>query len=100
MLSFTLVVITSLATFTKHAVALGPSYGLPVLNGPIAPTPKFDGMKNRSGDFIHPGIWHTHDDLERMRNGVLAGEEPWKSAYANFSLDSYSQAGVSFSLRT
>ncbi|GAM34952.1 hypothetical protein TCE0_015f02876 [Talaromyces pinophilus] len=49
-------------------------------------------MKTRVGDFIHPGLWHTHDDLERIRNGVLSGKEPWKSAYANFSVNAYSQA--------
>lgn len=49
-------------------------------------------LKNRPGDFVHPGLWHSHEDLERIRTNVHAGKEPWKSAYANFSIDSYSLA--------
>ena len=86
--------LTGIFVFTRNANALGALWGLPVPNGPIAPTPEFEGMKNAPGDFIHPGIWHTHDDLERIRNGVLDGQEPWASAYANFSKDQYSQANV------
>ncbi|GKT84279.1 glycoside hydrolase family 92 protein [Colletotrichum tofieldiae] len=49
-------------------------------------------LKSRPSDFVHPGIWHTHDDLERIRNGVLEGKDPWASTYEAFSKDSYSQA--------
>jgi hypothetical protein len=52
-------------------------------------------MKKRLGEFVHPGLWHTHDDLERIRDGVLGGHDPWKTAFANFSLDPHSQASVS-----
>ena len=72
--------------------ATGPLNGLPILNGPIFPTPKFPGMKTRVGDFVHPGLWHTHDDLERIRDGVLHGKEPWSSTFKNFSTDSFSQS--------
>jgi hypothetical protein len=75
--------------------ATGGLNGLPVLNGPIPVTPQVLGSKSRVGDFVHPGLWHTHDDLERIRLGVSNGLEPWKSAYANFSLDSFSQSSVS-----
>lgn len=81
--------------FIRGALATGGLNGLPVLNGPINTIPETPGMKTRVGDFIHPGLWHTHDDLERIRNGVLNDEEPWKSAYAKFSANSYSQANVS-----
>lgn len=84
-----------IATFIQCALATGGLNGLPVLNGPINTIPKTPGMKTRVGDFIHPGLWHTHDDLERIRNGVLNDEEPWRSAFANFSVNSYSQANVS-----
>ncbi|KAH1593581.1 hypothetical protein KXX44_008052 [Aspergillus fumigatus] len=38
-------------------------------------------FKQKPGNFVHPGLWHTHDDLERVRNNVLAKKEPWASAY-------------------
>jgi hypothetical protein len=85
----------AICIFIQGASATGGLNGLPVLNGPINTIAQTPGMKTRVGDFIHPGLWHTHDDLERIRNGVLSGEEPWKSAYANFSVNSYSQANVS-----
>lgn len=47
-------------------------------------------LKGRPSDFVHPGIWHTHEDLERIRNGVLEDKDPWASTYAVFSKDSYS----------
>ena len=31
---------------------------------------------------VHPGGWHTEADLQRIRAGVAAGMEPWKSAWA------------------
>ncbi|PQE27964.1 gpi anchored protein [Rutstroemia sp. NJR-2017a BVV2] len=49
-------------------------------------------MKNSPGDFNHPGLWHSHDDLERMRTNVIAGNDPWKSAFDKFSVDKYSLA--------
>lgn len=76
------------------AAATGGLNGLPILNGPIPPVPYLPGMKQRIGDFIHPGLWHTHDDLERIKNGVANKAEPWHSAYANFTLSKYSQADV------
>ena len=32
-------------------------------------------------NFIHPGMLHTQADLDRTREKVEAGEEPWASAY-------------------
>ncbi|KAH7052295.1 chondroitin AC/alginate lyase, partial [Macrophomina phaseolina] len=49
-------------------------------------------LKARPGDFVHPGIWHTREDLDRIRTGVLEGIEPWASAYAAFSADPFSQS--------
>lgn len=84
-----------LGLLTGAAQATGPLNGLPILNGPVPVVPQFKGMKKRVGEFVHPGLWHTHDDLERIRNGVLKRQEPWKSAYEKFSADSFSQANVS-----
>ena len=50
------------------------------------------GAKKRPGEFVHPGLWHTHDDLERIRKNVEDEKEPWKSAYDAFSTDEYSQS--------
>ncbi|GAC75879.1 hypothetical protein PANT_18c00103 [Moesziomyces antarcticus T-34] len=67
---------------------------VPGLNGAIPPTNlanvKFH--KRRPADFQHPGLWHTHEDLERMRIGVANQLEPWCSAFANFSADVYSSS--------
>lgn len=67
---------------------------VPGLNGAIPPTNlanvKFH--KRRPADFQHPGLWHTHEDLERMRIGVANQLEPWYSAFANFSADVYSSS--------
>ncbi|KAL2129554.1 hypothetical protein VTI74DRAFT_7619 [Chaetomium olivicolor] len=68
---------------------LGPVYPL-MPKSPAGDNSRF--LKSRPSDFIHPGIWHTHDDLERMKKGVLDGEEPWGSTFAAFREDSFSQA--------
>lgn len=47
-------------------------------------------LKKSPGDFAHPGLWHSHDDLEHIRNNVLSNEDPWASTFANFSTDTYS----------
>ncbi|KIM98406.1 hypothetical protein OIDMADRAFT_43399 [Oidiodendron maius Zn] len=41
-----------------------------------------------------PGLWHTHDDLERIRNGILQKQQPWYKVWQNFSLDPFSQSDV------
>ena len=76
--------------------ATGGLNGLPVLNGPVAIYPPVTGSKSQLGDFIHPGIWHTHDDLERIRLGVQNHTEPYYTAYQNFSRNEFSQADVGF----
>ncbi|KAJ5802531.1 uncharacterized protein N7503_004981 [Penicillium pulvis] len=47
-------------------------------------------LKKSPGDFAHPGLWHSHEDLERIRNKVLSNKDPWASTFANFSTDTYS----------
>lgn len=32
-------------------------------------------------DFIHPGMLHTNEDLKAIKEKVLSGKEPWKSAW-------------------
>jgi hypothetical protein len=66
----------------------------PHLNGPIFPVipQSVPGAKTSSADFVHPGLWHTHSDLELIRNNVLSGVDPWKTAYDKFSVDSFSLA--------
>ncbi|KAH6989931.1 chondroitin AC/alginate lyase [Ilyonectria destructans] len=75
---------------TLGAVVDATVNGVPALNGPVFPVNGIPGAKKRAGDFVHPGLWHTHDDLERIRSNVLGDEEPWKTAYESFSTDQYS----------
>lgn len=88
--------LTLLSTFSLALVeATGGLNGLPVLNGPIQQvSANVLGAKSRVGDFVHPGLWHTHDDLESIRTGVVNNVDPWKTAYLNFSANSYSQSSV------
>ncbi|RHZ54714.1 hypothetical protein CDV55_104079 [Aspergillus turcosus] len=71
---------------------------VPSVYGPIPHVGDFSGvdstkyLKRRPGDFVHPGIWHTHEDLERIRANVMSKKDPWASAYEKFSADQYSQA--------
>ncbi|KAH7144161.1 chondroitin AC/alginate lyase [Dactylonectria estremocensis] len=65
---------------------------VPTLNAAVPYVPWTDGQKKTPSDFQHPGLWHSHEDLETIRSGVLNKEEPWVSAYALFSKDSYSQS--------
>lgn len=54
--------------------------------------PQTPGSKTRTKEFQHPGLWHSHDDLEIMRTNALGGVEPWASEYKRFSSDPYAQA--------
>ncbi|KAI3009638.1 hypothetical protein CBS147346_1976 [Aspergillus niger] len=65
---------------------------VPSLNGPVMMVPDTPGSKNRTNQFQHPGLWHSHSQLELMRNNVLKGVEPWASAYTRFAKDPYSSA--------
>ena len=47
----------------------------------------------QSTPFAHPGLLHSRQDLERMRERVAAGEEPWKSGFEKLRQDSQSQSG-------
>lgn len=91
--------IIAILLLLSPAVATGGLNGLPVLNGIIPTVPSFPGMKTRIGQFVHPGIWHTHDDLERIRLGIETGEDPYASAFLKFSADIYSAANVSSNIR-
>lgn len=64
----------------------------PHLNGPIFPVipQSLPGAKRLSADFVHPGLWHTHSDLETIRNNVLNGINPWKTTYEDFRVDKFS----------
>lgn len=90
------VIFTVVAFTARLADATGGLNGLPYLNGPIPVVPQGDkDMKRGPGDFIHPGLWHTHDDLERIKTGVEDKLEPWSSAYEKFRDDELSQSDVS-----
>ncbi len=49
-----------------------------------------------NADLVHPGGWHTQDDLDQIRNNVAAQQEPWITGWndaenegpdANFSVN-------------
>lgn len=61
-------------------------------SAPVPYVPWTDGQKKYPSEFVHPGLWHSHKDLETIRNGVLEQKEPWYSAYQLFANDTYSQA--------
>ncbi len=42
-------------------------------------------------DFVHPGMLHNAGDLEYMRSRVLAGEEPWKTAWDSLKVSELAQ---------
>ncbi len=46
----------------------------------------------RSAAFKHPGILHTRSDLDRMKQMVRKGVEPWKSGFEKLKADQQSAA--------
>jgi hypothetical protein len=42
--------------------------------------------------FVHPGLLHTRADLERLRQRVAAGDEPWKSGFEKLRAHPQSRA--------
>src|SRR5690349_5689470 len=40
--------------------------------------------------FVHPGLLHKQPDLDRMKEKVAAGQEPWKSSYDILVANSHS----------
>ena len=58
-----------------------------VLTGAIASKP----FTLLAQSFVHPGIDQSKADLEYMRNKVLQGEEPWKSAFDRLKAGTDSQ---------
>jgi hypothetical protein len=38
--------------------------------------------------FVHPGLLHSHEELEFVRKKIGAGEEPWKTAWENLRASS------------
>ncbi len=42
--------------------------------------------------FVHPGLLHTQADLDRIKEKVQLGEEPWKSGFEVFKASRQSQS--------
>lgn len=79
-------------------LAAGLTADIPGIYGPVLSLPRHGVdvahyFKASPSDFKHPGLWHTHEELETIRHNVKAGKQPWASTFANFSADDYSQAG-------
>ena len=47
--------------------------------------------------FVHPGLLHSRSDLDRMRQKVAAGQEPWKSGFEK--LRQHDQSRADYKLR-
>ncbi|MFD1255442.1 alginate lyase family protein [Mucilaginibacter terrae] len=45
-----------------------------------------------SGDWQHPGILNSQQDLDRMRSKVNANLQPWKGSYDKLAADFYAQS--------
>lgn len=43
--------------------------------------------------FVHPGLLHTGEDLDRVKDRVDAGEEPWISGWNKLTANSHSSSG-------
>jgi len=71
-----------IACFCLLASLALPSIGAP---GETAPTAA-------PSAFVHPGLLHTRADLDRMRQRVAAGQEPWKGGFEKLRTDRYSRA--------
>ena len=55
-----------------------------------APSPR-----NTDGKpFVHPGIFYTQGDFDRMKAMVAAGKEPWKRTFEALRGNRFSNAGV------
>ncbi len=52
--------------------------------GQPAPPPPEDPLDAHPAPFVHPGALHTLADLQRIRQKVRMGEEPWASAWKAF----------------
>jgi hypothetical protein len=50
-----------------------------------------------TGAFVHPGLLHTRADLDRMRQQVAAGREPWKGGFEK--LRGHGQSSSDWELR-
>lgn len=41
------------------------------------------GSVQTANPFVHPGLLHSRDELKFVRQKLMSGEEPWKSAWEN-----------------
>jgi hypothetical protein len=69
-------------------LALFLALALPLLAGGRAPAEEKAAPKA----FVHPGLLHVREDLDRMRAKVAAGAEPWKSGFEKLRADGQSRA--------
>ncbi len=53
------------------------------------------GWITEAQTFVHPGIHQTREDLEYMKQQVLRGEEPWKSAFDSLTANT----GLNFEVK-
>lgn len=54
-----------------------------------------EGISDKSNRFVHPGLLHTMNDLQRMKSMVTAEKQPWFAAFQSFAADSHSSLSYS-----
>jgi len=42
-------------------------------------------------EFVHPGLLHTNEDFERIKNKIELKEEPWLSAWKQFNTSRFAR---------
>ncbi|MBN1815721.1 MAG: glycosyl hydrolase 53 family protein [Sedimentisphaerales bacterium] len=76
--------------FTTKAKEINPL----TLTMPLSPRePEQESVSVKSTPFVHPGILHSRKDLDRMRDMVRQGNQPWKSGYEILAKHPQSQLG-------
>jgi hypothetical protein len=51
--------------------------------------------KIKTNSFVHPGLLHTTNDIQRMKSMVTEQREPWHTAFLSFAADSHSSLSYS-----
>ncbi len=51
-------------------------------------------VSSSNAAFVHPGMFHTSEDLVLIKSRVLSGKEPWKSAFLQMKNSDYADLTI------